>query len=101
MISQFKKDPNTTTDEILAKAAAHNDLFSTISGSIVSIAGAILPMIIMFSNAPENVKMAALAGGVVTGGAEAVIARQQPQCLQQIASERIKQQSQSSDEGQY
>ena len=55
----------------------------------------------MFSNAPENVKMAALAGGVVTGGAGAVIARQQPQSLQQIASERIKQQSQSSDEEQY
>jgi hypothetical protein len=102
MISQFKNDPNTTTDDYIAKAAATNDLLSTVSGSIVSIAGAIVPFIIMFTpGIPESVKIAAIGGGMITGGAGALIARQQPQSLQQIASDRIKQQSQSSDEGQF
>jgi hypothetical protein len=102
MISQFKDDPNSKTDDYVAKAAANNDLLSTISGSIVSIAGAILPLIIMFNpGVPAEVKIAAIGGGMITGGAGALIARQQPQSLQQIASDRIKQQSQSSDEGQF
>lgn len=102
MISQFKNDPNTTTDDYIAKAAANSDLLSTISGSIVSMAGAIVPFIIMLTpGIPENVKIAALGGGVITGGAGAFIARQQPTALQQMGSDRFKQQSQSSDEGQF
>ena len=99
MISQFKDDPNTKTDDILAISAATNDLVSTISGSIVSIAGVLLPAIIMFSDAPQSVKIAAFGGGAFTGGAGALIARQQPQSLQAMASDRTKQQSLSSDEG--
>ena len=100
MISQFKDDPNTKTDDWLAKAAATNDLISTISGSIVSIAGALFPIIIMLiPNIPESVKIAAFGGGAITGGAGALIARQQPQSLQAMASDRIKQQSLSSEEG--
>ena len=102
MLSQFKDDPNTTTDDYIAKAAANNDLLSTISGSIVSITGAIFPVIIMLSpNISESVKIAALGGGVLTGGAGALIARQQPKTLQQIGSDRFKQQSQSSEEGEF
>ncbi len=102
MLSQFKDDPNTTTDDYIAKAAANNDLISTISGSLVSITGAIFPVIIMLApNIQDNVKIAALGGGAFTGGAGALIARQQPKALQQMESGRFKLQSQSSEEGEF
>lgn len=71
-------DPNTDTDDKLVLAKAKNDLISTLSGSGVALIGSLAPFIIAFSPASDNVKMAAIANGAITGGAGAAIARQKP-----------------------
>ncbi|MBD2254439.1 hypothetical protein [Nostoc parmelioides] len=98
MSYNFRDNPNTQTDDYLAKAAAINDLISTLTGGIVAVVSVLTPIIIsFFPNVDSNVKLAAWTG-VLGTGAGAIIARQQPKSLQEMASDRLKQQSQSSEE---
>jgi hypothetical protein len=75
---QFKNDPTTETDDRLALLAARNDLISTLTGSIVSVIGALAPVVICFAPIPTEVKIASWVGGGIVGGAGAAIARQSP-----------------------
>ena len=98
----FKDDPNTQTDDYLAKAAAFNDLISTISGAMVAIVGAVAPVaIVISSNVEPNVKIAALTGGAITGGAGVVLGRQQPKALEDMAKDRLQQSAQSASAGEF
>ncbi len=95
----FKDDPNTQTDDYLAKAAAVNDLISTVAGAMVSVVSVLAPIIIVLTpNVPDSVKLAAVGGGAITGGAGVALGRQQPKSLQEMARERLQKQSQSSQE---
>ncbi|WP_019503836.1 hypothetical protein [Pleurocapsa sp. PCC 7319] len=98
----FKDDPNTQTDDYLAKAAAVNDRISTVAGAMVSIVGVLSPIAIILSPSVENnVKLASLGGGLITGGAGAFLGRQQPKSLEEMAKDRLQQHSQSSREGEF
>lgn len=96
----FKDDPNTQTDDYLAKAAAVNDLISTVAGAMVSVVGVLAPIVIVLNpNVGNEVKLAALSGGAIAGGVGAAISRQQPKALEDIAKERLQQSAQSVQEG--
>ena len=98
----FKDDPNTQTDDYLAKAAAFNDRISTVAGAIVSVVGALAPIVIILSpNVENNVKLASLGSGAIAGGAGAVLGRQQPKSLEEMAKDRLQQHSQFSQEGEF
>lgn len=93
----FTDDPNTQTDDYLAKAAAANDLISTVAGAIVSIAGVLAPVIVVLNpNVSNEVKLAALGGGAIVGGAGAAISRQQPKSLEEIAKGRFQHSAETS-----
>jgi hypothetical protein len=92
----------TTKDDYLAKAAAFNDLISTVAGAMVSVVGVLAPLVIILNpNVVDSVKLAALGGGAITGGAGAFLGRQQPKSLEEMAKDRLQQQSQSSQEGEF
>ena len=96
----FEDAPNTQTDDYLAKAAVINDRISTVAGAIVSVVGALAPIVVILSNnVPGSVKLAAVGGGAIAGGAGVALGRQQPKFLEEMAKDRLQQQSQSSQEG--
>ena len=98
----FKNDSNTQTDDYLAKAAAFNDLISTVSGAMVAIVGVVAPLAIVLSPIVDtNVKLAALTGGAITGGAGAVLGRQQPKALEDMAKYRFQHSAETSQEGEF
>lgn len=98
----FTDDPNTQTDDYLAKAAAVNDLISTIAGAMVSVVGVLAPIIVVLNpNVSDKVRLAALSGGAIAGGAGAAISRQQPKSLQEMAKDRFQHSAETSQEGEF
>jgi hypothetical protein len=91
----FKNDPSTETDDRIALIAARNDFISTISGSLVSVLGALSPLVVsLVPGVPIEVRLTSWAGGSIIGGAGAAIARQSPlKVSQSISSARRSSQS--------
>lgn len=78
-MNAFINDPNTETDDKIALLAAQNDRDSTRAGAIVAIIGTIAPILVSIAPWVQvEVKLAFCAGGAITSGAGAAIARHSP-----------------------